>query len=88
MRVESGQATRELTTYLLARFGPVVHPQLVAELLDDDDPGELRREVGSKSCEESIPLLLTSIPAGGVAECLGQTRARPRNVDCPSCQRL
>jgi hypothetical protein len=23
-----------------------------------------------------------------VAECHGQTRARPRNVDCDSCQKL
>jgi hypothetical protein len=66
----------------------VVHPQLMAELLDDDFPVELRRVVGSKSCEESIPLPLTSTPAGGVAEYLGQTRARPRNVDCYSCQKL
>lgn len=88
MRVESGHATRKLSTYLLARFRPVVHAELMAELLDDDDPVELRREVGSECCEESIPLPSTSIPAGGVAECHGQTRARPRNVDFDSCQKL
>ena len=81
MRVESGHATRKLSTYLLARFRPAVHAELMAELLDDDDPVELRREVGSECCEESIP-------AGGVAECHGQTRARPWNVDCDSCQKL
>ena len=54
--MESGHSTRKLSAYLLARFRPVVHAELMAELLDDDDPVKLRREVGSECCEEIIPL--------------------------------